>query len=283
MRALPTTNSYIWSLAGINYISKSNIFFSCTEKEHRGVENTVPDHALVYVYSGTMKVKDPEGTYTIEEGEAVLFYKNMLATFIKSPSASGAFKSISIMFSQSFLQGYYSTTKPKDMPAQIFEIKRIERHPLLISLFDSILPYYHLHGDNLPSDLTDIKLQEAITILRTVDLSTDGILANFSGPGKINFADFMLKNYSFNIPLERFAYLTGRSLATFKRDFQKVFHTAPQKWLLATRLKQAHFLIEEKNKRPSDVYAEVGFENLSHFSTAFKKYFGYPPSQLLAR
>jgi AraC-like DNA-binding protein len=31
-------------------------------------------------------------------------------------------------------------------------------------------------------------------------------------------------------------------------------------------------------KKPSDVYLEVGFEDLSHFSFAFKKEFGKAPS-----
>jgi len=46
------------------------------------------------------------------------------------------------------------------------------------------------------------------------------------------------------------------------------------------RLKNAHYLIEEKHQKPSEVYLEAGFENLSHFSRSFKEYFGYPPSTL---
>ena len=48
-------------------------------------------------------------------------------------------------------------------------------------------------------------------------------MANFEQPGKIDLISFMEKNYMFNVPMEKFSYLTGRSLTTFKRDFQKVF------------------------------------------------------------
>jgi AraC-like DNA-binding protein len=37
----------------------------------------------------------------------------------------------------------------------------------------------------------------------------------------------------------------------------------------------AHYRIREQSRKPSDVYAEVGFENLSHFTYAFKKHFSY--------
>jgi AraC-like DNA-binding protein len=46
-------------------------------------------------------------------------------------------------------------------------------------------------------------------------------------------------------------------------------------------LELAHYQFAEKKKNPIDVCYKVGFENLSHFSYAFKKQFGYPPTQLL--
>jgi AraC-like DNA-binding protein len=39
--------------------------------------------------------------------------------------------------------------------------------------------------------------------------------------------------------------------------------------------------MSEKLQKPSDVYLEVGFENLSHFSNSFRQQFGYSPSSLL--
>ncbi|WP_456151986.1 helix-turn-helix domain-containing protein [Arcicella aquatica] len=46
---------------------------------------------------------------------------------------------------------------------------------------------------------------------------------------------------------------------------------------------EAYFLIEKKNKKPSDIYLELGFEDLSHFSFAFKKLFGKAPTELYER
>ena len=84
----------------------------------------------------------------------------------------------------------------------------------------------------------------------------------------------------YNLPLEKFGYLTGRSLTTFKRDFSKLFNTTPQRWLIQKRLELAYYQLVEKKKRPTEVCYEVGFENLSHFSYAFKKHFGYAPTEL---
>ncbi len=98
--------------------------------------------------------------------------------------------------------------------------------------------------------------------------------------GKIDLEAFMNRNFHFNVELKRFAYLTGRSLATFKRDFEKIFHVSPSRWLLQKRLQEAHHLILDKGAAASDIYLDLGFEDLSHFSFAFKKMYGVSPSKV---
>ena len=44
-------------------------------------------------------------------------------------------------------------------------------------------------------------------------------------------------------------------------------------------LEHTVYLIEEKGKRPSDVYLDIGFNDLSHFSYAYKKAFGHAPTK----
>ena len=93
----------------------------------------------------------------------------------------------------------------------------------------------------------------------------------------------MNKNYKFNVSVDRFAYLTGRSLSAFKRDFKAIFNDTPSHWLIQRRLEEAHFLLGKKGARTSEVYHEVGFLDLSHFSFAFKKRFGYSPAELQSK
>jgi len=128
--------------------------------------------------------------------------------------------------------------------------------------------------------LLALKLREAVMLLLKVNPELKDILFDFSEPGKIDLEAFMNKNFHFNVDLNRFAYLTGRSLATFKRDFEKLFHSTPSRWLQQRRLQEAHYLIREKGKTASDIYLDLGFEDLSHFSFAFKKQYGMAPSRV---
>ena len=40
----------------------------------------------------------------------------------------------------------------------------------------------------------------------------------------------MEKNFDKPLKIEDYAYLTGRSLSTFRRDFKSYFEITPQKW-----------------------------------------------------
>lgn len=133
----------------------------------------------------------------------------------------------------------------------------------------------------LDEAFADIKREELLMIILKTNPEMAGIVFNFANPAKIDLTAFMNHNFRFNISLERFAFLTGRSLSSFKRDFQKTFGTNPGNWLKKKRLEEAYFQINRQSRKPSDVYLEVGFEDLSHFSYAFKKEFGHAPSEVL--
>jgi len=125
-----------------------------------------------------------------------------------------------------------------------------------------------------------LKREELLIILLQEQPELAGVFFDFGIPQKINIEEFMNRNFKFNVSVERFAYLTGRSLSAFKRDFKATFNETPNRWIVKKRLQEAYFLIDKKKKKPSEIYLDLGFEALSHFSFAFKKQFRLTPSEL---
>ena len=238
------------------------------------------EHSIVRVLSGELKVIQSNKTYIFKPGETHLFPRNQLSTLIKYEKDGLPYKAIVIKLSNAVLREYYENNNIDVNPTyKTGKIIPLNTTPLLDSFFASILPYFNMDY-KLPQKLSELKIQEAIIVLRSTNKGIDGILSDFSTPHKINLTEFMEQNFMFNMPMEKFAYLTGRSLTTFKRDFKKVFNTTPQKWVTGKRLELARYLLTEKNRKPSEVYLEIGFENLSHFSYAFRKQFGMTPTEL---
>lgn len=266
-------------MAGKLQSEYAEILLSCIEEKYFKDEIVLEHHSFARIISGEMKVIQAEKTYTFSSGDTLLFPCNQLSTLIKNPKDGQPYKAVVIFFTPKRLKEFYTKNPIELTESYAHKIKTFEKHPLLESFFASLIPYFDLESE-LPEKIVSIKIEEALTILRTIDKDIDNLLADFSHPFKINLPDFMEKNYMFNMTMEKFGYLTGRSLTTFKRDFKKAFNATPQKWIIQKRLELAHYQLSEKGRKPIDVYLETGFENLSHFSFAFKKHFGYAPTEL---
>ena len=91
-------------------------------------------------------------------------------------------------------------------------------------------------------------------------------------------SQIMEANFCYNLALEEFAKLSHRSLSTFKRDFRKYYNQSPGKWLLQKRLEYSAVLLKNPALNVSQVALDCGFEDLSHFSRAFKEKFGMSPA-----
>jgi AraC-like DNA-binding protein len=261
------------------HIQLSNLLYSCVDKKQRGNESFVQEHAFGYILSGESHYKTNGGIQVVKAGTIGLIRRNQLIKSEKIPPAGGGeFRAINIFLDQGFLRRY--SAEHKLAPASGYtgdKILILPPDPFIKGYFDSLLPYFD-HPEMANSSLAELKTREAIELLLRTNPIYYDFLFDFSEPYKIDLEAYMNQHYMFNVPSAQFATLTGRSLASFKRDFEKVFRTSPGQWLLQKRLSEAHYLIREKGRKPSDVYLDVGFENLSHFSYTFKKAYGVAPS-----
>jgi len=255
----------------------SAILYSCYHEKSRSGENFIAAHCLFYIQSGWLEFQLPDKKVIFKEGEAFYVRRNILARLTKYPSIRGEFKSISIFFEQKTLKQIASEKKmivqPPLSPPILFSL--IKNDKLFKNYFESLPAYEGAEG---AGSLIKLKVEEGLLLLLGRHPELQNSLFDFSDPGKIDLELFMNENFRFNVEMKKFAILTGRSLATFKRDFVKIFNLSPNRWLQKKRLEEARYLIKEKGRKPSEVYLEVGFEDLSHFSFAFKKSYGIAPS-----
>ena len=252
---------------------------ACSGDRRYGREVAFADNVLVGVLAGELKVVQADRTHYCGAGDSLLLPRNQPATLLKYPKDGVPYQAVLLKLPTALVRAYYTQHSPEPARPAATDLLLFPKSPLLRSLFASLLPYLELEH-RLPEQLLAGKVTEAIEVLRSLDQRSDGVLADFAEPGKINLVEFMEANYRFNLPLAKFSYLTGRSLTTFKRDFKKAFQLSPQRWLTQKRLTLAHYQLAEKKRKPVELYLEVGFENLSHFSVAFKKQFGYSPTAL---
>ena len=263
-----------------SHIYLNNLLYSCVDKKRRGNEQFVPEHALGYIISGETHLQTSNGPVVFGEGTMGLIRRNQLIKSVKVPPPGGEFRSINIFLDQGFLRAYSAEHKLAKAEKYTSEpLRLLPPDPFMKGYFDSLLPYFN-HSAQPQNTLAELKTREAVELILRLSPDFHDFLFDFSEPYKIDLEAYMNQNYMYNVPASQFAKLTGRSLASFKRDFEKVFQTSPGQWLQQKRLDEAYYQIKEKGRKASDVYLDVGFENLSHFSYTFKKSFGVAPSML---
>jgi AraC-like DNA-binding protein len=265
----------------INY---SDIFLSCFSDNASKYTPKVNRHGLAYILSGKLEINENGKITNLYKGECAFVRKDNRISMNKMPKKNEQYKSIWLTFTRPFLREFYRTTDktqlPKDAERQKVSVYKLPAdRPDIRSLFESMTPYFD--SPIPPTDeLLKLKMTEGLLVLLNTDKNLYASLFDFSEPWKIDILDFMNENFMYDLSSEELANFTGRSLASFKRDFKKISNLSPEKWLIEKRLTVAHNKIRNENKKASDVYLEVGFKSLSHFSTAFKRQYGFPPTAM---
>ncbi len=243
-------------------------------------EQFIPEHMFLYLVKGSITGYDGNKKYNMKAGNSCIVRKNYLARYSKHKE-EGENEKVVIIFDELFLKYFKEKYSFLQTPYNIESaFIFLEKNKLILNFISSLAPYYN-GGGKIDKTFADIKREELLLILLKSNPELADVLFDFGIPEKINIEAFMNRNYKFNVSIQRFAYLTGRSLSSFKRDFSQTYNETPGRWLQKKRLEEARFLIEKKKNKPSDIYLDLGFEDLSHFSFAFKKMFGHSPNKFL--
>jgi len=80
-----------------------------------------------------------------------------------------------------------------------------------------------------------------------------------------------------DLTLTELAALCNRSLATFKRDFGRIYDTSPKAYINARRLEHARMLLINTAMTVTEVADTCGYENASYFSRLYLRQFGFSP------
>lgn len=263
-------------------LTKTNKITSCVIGPAISPENFIEEHFFLFLGKGKMLGYDGGKNYILNSGESCIVRKNHLARYGKQKDGDD-FEKVIVIFDEAFLRYFqekYKVSSTKQAPREAFHA--LNKNVYISNFVSTLQPYYDGAG-RLDQGFSDLKREELLLVLLKEYPELTDIFFDFGKPEKIDIEAFMNRNFRFNVAVQRFAYLTGRSITSFKNDFKQVFNDTPSHWLIKKRLQEAYFLIDKKGQRASDVYLEVGLEDLSHFSFAFKKLFGITPTQLAAQ
>ena len=235
---------------------------------------------FVYVVEGKKIWHIPGRQFELTPGRCIFVKKgaHIVEQFFDSRFCVVVFF-VSDKFITDTLRGLHPMKVNSNADIDRSSINSIDSDDSLHAFFNSVVPYF-LSTKEVDKALLELKFRELI--LNVVHNPKNASTINyFNSLFTQTFSDcirrIMEENFNYNLGIEAYARMCGRSLSAFKRDFEEHFQTTPGKWLLERRLQHAKLMIRTTGNSISEIAFDSGFENVSHFSRSFKQQFGSSP------
>lgn len=232
-----------------------------------------------YTLKGKKGIKCLGKEYHVDPGD-VLFIKK--GAFVAQQFIKEDYCALFIFIPDEFIQRVVQQHQipcPEVDPIEYSEpVFHLNVDEILATYFHSVLNYFS-QSKPPPKELLKIKFKELIIDILSGPHNPPlaGYFKELCSNSKISIREIMEANFAYNMKMEEFARLCGRSLSAFKRDFVKTYGISPGRWLTKTRLAYSKYLLETTDKSISQVAFDSGFANRSHFIRIFKEKFGRPP------
>jgi AraC-like DNA-binding protein len=230
---------------------------------------------FVYCKEGKTIVSSPTERLTIDATESVLLNcNNYFADFIqKAPPAS--IEVYAVHLYPDLLKEIYQDTLPEFLKHKATgqHAKIIANHSIIHHFIDSLVFYFENPG-LVNSELLVLKIKELILLLLQTQNATtvSELMADLFSPREVNLKDVIQHHLFANFSIAELAQLAGLSLSSFKRAFQDIYNDTPANYLRTKKMEKAMDLLTQSDSSVSEICFQIGFNDTSNFTKAFKKH-----------
>ncbi|MBR1882102.1 MAG: AraC family transcriptional regulator [Muribaculaceae bacterium] len=240
-------------------------------------------HLLYVVLGGEVTLTCGRQQWTVRKNEMILLRKSQAVTYEKRGGEdNGLFESQLFAINDELLVDFL-TSQNVQVPTMTEELGT-QISPMsdkLVAYCWGLSPYFNDPSQINPG-LLRLKVMEMLYLVMDCSKNIFRQMLQLRQPVKTDIRRVVEDNYTSPVSIEDLAYLSGRSLSSFKRDFQQVYGCAPASWIRERRLSKAKEMLSVAAMSVADVCYSLGFENPTHFSRIFKQRFGFAPSRAAA-
>jgi AraC-like DNA-binding protein len=236
---------------------------------------------FLYFCEGGAYVSAPTQKVTIKEKESVLLKCGTYFADLFQNSSSGICEVCVIHFFPDVLERIFKEEIPffvKQKKSGNYTFSLSQKN--VIDHFMESLNFYFDNPEMAKEEILYLKIKELILLLLHTK-AADTILELYSylfTPQKATISEVVESHLYSNLSLDQLAFLAGKSLSTFKREFKRHFDDTPANYIRNKRMKKAADLLVHSSLTVSEIAFQTGFEDPSYFSRLFFQRFNRLPS-----
>ncbi|KUG10269.1 DNA-binding protein [Elizabethkingia sp. HvH-WGS333] len=261
----------------IDISSPVQVFDYTSSQEVSRQQIILNQNAFSFLIDGSKEVVFDNSSLSIDNSKFILM-RSGHCLMTERLSDLKNYRSILFFFSDIALSKFIRSIElNKAEPSKHSSVHAFEYNEFITRFISSLSDISKL-SDKVRSKLLEFKFQEIMLYLTELH-GTDFIqsLIVNSNDATRKFIHTIESNQLNKLSLKELAFLCNMSISTFKREFEKHYPESPVKWFQNKRLEYARHLLNNTKKSPSEIYFEVGYENLSSFIQAYKLKYGTTP------
>ena len=240
---------------------------------------------FLYVLEGQNSSFSEQEHIIVQQDEGVLMKCGNYIYEGAANTESGRFGLLAIHFYPEVLQKIFEKGVPdfiiKGRTNKAIVGMALVRANRLIKRFMEDILLYIESPELYDEELIALKLKEIIFLLLKTDSATAvrEIIANFFSPRTFTLKEIVEAHIFSPLSISDLAQLCNCSLASFKREFRRIYKDSPASYIKKRRLEKAAQLLLISDETISSIAYDCQFDNVAHFSSSFKALYQLTPSE----
>ena len=255
------------------------VYDYCSSKEISKQQIILNQNTFSFLIEGNKEVIFDNSDLSIDNRK-FLIMKSGHCLMTEKLSEIKNYRSILLFFSNETLSKFIQKFELNNIEQNEYKsVYSFEYDKFIKRFVDSLIDISKL-SKTVQQKIIEVKFEEIMLYL--VELHGTHILYSLTSNNDNltqNFTRTVESNQLKKLTLKELAFLCNMSVSTFKREFEKKYSESPIKWFQNKRLEHAYYLLNQKNKKSSEIYFEVGYQNLSSFIQAYKSKYNKTPKQ----
>ncbi|MCC8144632.1 MAG: hypothetical protein LIO97_12720 [Tannerellaceae bacterium] len=210
-----------------------SVIDSCVHSTKGSGSMFLEEHLLLFVLAGKITFYHGKQVYTLGRNKMILFKK---ATYVKyekegEPENDHIYESLMFCLTDDLIKEFLTLSNVK-VP-QLDEEVKTAVYPMsecLVAFAHSLSPYFQ-NPSSVNPGLLRLKIIELLYDVSEYSKNVFRQLLQLRRPVRVDIRQVVEQYYATPVTLPELAFLSGRSLSSFKRDFQQTYNEPPAQWI----------------------------------------------------